>query len=234
MTARARAELLVEPQHALVVAAHPDDAELAAGGTIAGLAGSGWRVRYVVVTDGSRGSRGPAVSSQARADLRAREQRAAAGALGVREVRFLGYRDGELLGAPGLVGAILAELLAFRPAAVYTHDPEPVVIEGVRLNHPDHRATGLATAYAASGSRWCSLDHLLAAKPAPLRRDLYLWGTNAPNVEVDVTASLDRKLVALREHRSQFEPDEVEAVALASRDASGRAFERFRRVELAG
>lgn len=62
------ADGLVEPQRALVVAAHPDDAELAAGGTIALLARQGWRVRHVIVTDGSRGSHGPALPPAVRAD----------------------------------------------------------------------------------------------------------------------------------------------------------------------
>jgi LmbE family N-acetylglucosaminyl deacetylase len=228
------AEWLVEPRRALVVAAHPDDAELAAGGTIAGLAAAGWRVRYLVVSDGSRGSRGPLLSRERRAELRAGEQREAARILGVREACFLGEPDGELQEARGLLGAILGELLAFRPAAVYTHDPEPVVIKDVRLNHPDHRATGLATVHAASSSRWCSLEHALASKAAPLRRELYLWGSNAPNVEVEIAATLDRKLEALRAHRSQFEPDEIDAVALAAHDHAGRAFERFRRVVVTG
>ena len=228
------ADRLVEPESALVVAAHPDDAELAAGGTIALLARQGWCVRYVVVTDGSRGSRGPPLPPALCADLRAGEQREAARRLGVREVVFLGLRDGDLRYTSALVGAIAGELLAFRPAAVYTHDPEPIVIEGARLNHPDHRVSDLATVHAASSSRWCHPEQVLVSRREPLRRELYLWGTNAPSVDVEVTETIDTRVAALAAHRSQFRDDDIEAARRRGRGGQRRAWERFRRVVLTG
>jgi LmbE family N-acetylglucosaminyl deacetylase len=48
-----------ELRRALVVAAHPDDADVGAGGVATLLARAGWDVRYLVVTDGSKGSEDP-------------------------------------------------------------------------------------------------------------------------------------------------------------------------------
>ena len=145
---------------------------------------------------------------------------------------FLGERDGELRYSPGLVGAIGAQLLAFRPARVYGHDPEPLLIEGARINHPDHRTTGLATLHAAVGSRWCRPEPLALRRRAPpgrerLRRELLLWGSNEPTEEIAVGDVLEAKLAALRAHASQLDDETLEAARL-------QTSERLRRVLLSG
>lgn len=134
-----------ELRRALVVAAHPDDADFGAGGAAALLARAGWEVRYLVVTDGSKGSDDPSFTPHQLVETRAGEQRVAAAHLGVASVGFLGFTDGELTASRDLLGAIVREIRAFRPYAVYTHDPEPVVHNEGFINHSDHRATGLAT-----------------------------------------------------------------------------------------
>src|SRR5690606_22249873 len=110
-------------------------------------------VRYLVVTDGSKGTDDPAFDPARLVAARREEQRAAARILGVADVRFLDFIDGELTytgagGAGGgreVLGAITREIRDYRPFAVYTHDPEPVIIQNSFVNHSDHRATGLAT-----------------------------------------------------------------------------------------
>ncbi|MYE45561.1 MAG: PIG-L family deacetylase, partial [Chloroflexi bacterium] len=133
-----------ELRRALVVAAHPDDADFGAGGTAALLAGAGWEVRYLVVTDGSKGSDDPAFTPETLVAAREVEQREAARILGVGSVVFLGYTDGELVYSRELLGAVTREIRAFQPFAVYTHDPEPVIINNSFVNHNDHRISGLA------------------------------------------------------------------------------------------
>ena len=131
-----------ELRRAMVIAAHPDDADFGAGGTAAVLAGAGWEVRYLVVTDGSKGSDDPAFTPESLVAAREREQREAARILGVGSVGFLGFTDGELVYSRELLGAITREIRAFQPFAVYTHDPEPVIINNSFVNHSDHRLSG--------------------------------------------------------------------------------------------
>ena len=81
---------------ALVLFAHPDDAEFMCGGTVAKWARGGCEVHYVVCTDGSAGSNEPGADRDEVAPIREREQRAAADVLGVKSVTFLGETDGLL------------------------------------------------------------------------------------------------------------------------------------------
>jgi LmbE family N-acetylglucosaminyl deacetylase len=224
-----------EHRRALVVAAHPDDADFGAGGTAALLVRAGWEVRYLVVTDGSKGSDDPAFTPERLVLARADEQRVAAKHLGVSEVRFLGFTDGELVASRALLGAIVRELREFQPFAVYTHDPEPVVINEGFINHSDHRATGLATVdavYPAARDRLNFPEHIAEGLTPHKVRELYLWGSNHPTFDVDIGAVLEDKIAALLLHASQFGEDIADFVRNRWRDEQGRALERFRRVVL--
>ncbi len=226
-----------ERRRALVVAAHPDDADFGAAGTACLLAQAGWDVRYLVATDGSKGSDDPAFTADQLVTMRAQEQRAAAHLLGVRSVGFLGFTDGELVWGRQLMEAIVLEIRRFQPFAVYTHDPEPVIIRNSFINHSDHRATGLATVdavYPAARDRLNFPDQVAAGHAPHKVRELYLWGANEPNFEVDITAVLDQKIAALAAHDSQFDVDDafLERMREAWRDEEGRYRETFRRVVL--
>jgi LmbE family N-acetylglucosaminyl deacetylase len=87
-------------ERALVVVAHPDDAEFWAGGTIAGWTDTGIEVTYCVLTDGGGGGFDPGVPRSEIPRMRRTEQQEAASMLGVREVRFLESAEGSLLDAP--------------------------------------------------------------------------------------------------------------------------------------
>lgn len=226
-----------EFRRALVVAAHPDDADFGAAGTAALLARAGWHVRYLVVTDGSKGSDDPAFTPERLVATREQEQRDAAAILGVAEVRYLHFTDGELVAGRDLLGAIVREIREFQPYAVYTHDPEPVIIQDSFVNHSDHRATGLATVdavYPAARDRLNFPEHIAAGLPAHKVRELYLWGANEPNFDVDITDILELKIRALLAHPSQFPADDafIEQMRTVWRDEDGRSRERFRRVVL--
>jgi len=136
-----------------------------------------------------------------------------------------------------LLGAITREIREFRPFAVYTHDPEPVIIRDSFVNHSDHRVTGLATVdavYPTARDR-LNFPEQIAAGLAPHKvRELYLWGANQPNYHADVTAVLDAKLAALLAHTSQFPSDDefIETMQARWRDEDGRSREDFRRVVL--
>jgi LmbE family N-acetylglucosaminyl deacetylase len=224
-----------ELRRALVVAAHPDDADFGAAGTAALLAQAGWEVRYVVATDGSKGSDDPAHTPAQLTALREEEQRAAARILGVASVGFLGFTDGELQASRPTVEAITREIRAFRPFAVYTHDPEPVIINDSFVNHSDHRATGLATVdavYPTARDRLNFPGHLDEGLQPHKVRELYLWGSNAANFGADISAVLEIKIEAMRAHTSQFPEELFERMREFWREPDGRYVERFRRVVL--
>ena len=224
-----------ELRRALVVAAHPDDADFGAAGTAALLAQAGWEVRYVVATDGSKGSNDPAHTPALLRALREEEQRVAARILGVASVGFLGFTDGELESSRATVEAITREIRAFRPFAVYTHDPEPVIINDSFVNHSDHRATGLATVdavYPTARDRLNFPEHLAEGLTPHKVRELYLWGSNASNFGADITAVLETKIEAMRAHTSQFPEELFDRMREFWREPDGRYVERFRRVVL--
>lgn len=230
-----------EPQgdarRALVVAAHPDDADFGAAGTAALLARAGWSVRYVVVTNGSKGSDDRALTPETLVEMRREEQEQAARLLGVSSVGFLGFHDGELVAGRELVGAITREIRSFRPFSVYTHDPEPVILENSFINHADHRAAGLATVdavYPAARDHLNFPEQIAAGLETHKVRELYLFGTHAPNQSVDISTVLETKIAALAAHGSQFSVDDEFLALLRERwsEEDGRYVERFRRVRL--
>jgi LmbE family N-acetylglucosaminyl deacetylase len=226
-------EALGERRRALVVAAHPDDADFGAGGTACLLAQAGWEVRYLVVTDGSKGSDDLTMDGPQLVALRAEEQRVAAAHLGVLDVRFLGFTDGELVYSRELLGAVVREIRDFQPYAVYTHDPEPVIIQDAFVNHGDHRLSGLATVdavYPAARDRLNFPEQIAAGLQPHKVRELYLWGANTPNFSVDVTGVLEAKIEALLLHATQFGPEIVPFMREHWRDEQGRSLEQFRRV----
>jgi LmbE family N-acetylglucosaminyl deacetylase len=193
-------------KRALVIAAHPDDAEFTCAGTAALWIRDGWEFHYLICSDGSRGTDDLQLSRERLPAIRQEEQRAAAAVLGVKEVSFLDYQDGELIYQRELLGEIVRHVRRVRPHVVLTH--EPVHIVGNKyLNHPDHRTVGtlaLDAVYPIAHS-WPSLPEHREEGLEPHRvRELYLWTSNEPNLSVDITDVVDLKFQALIRHRSQF------------------------------
>jgi len=229
-------EELGELKRALVVAAHPDDADFGAAGTACLLAQAGWTVRYVVATDGSKGSDDESFTTARLITTREQEQRDAAELLGVQEVEFLGFADGEVVPLRELLGAITRQIREFRPFAVYTHDPEPVIIGNTFVNHSDHRVTGLATVdavYPTARDRLNFPEQLAEGLATHKVRELYLWGANEPNFEADISDVIERKIDALIAHPSQFPVEDegfLQQMRVNWRGDDGRYVEAFRRV----
>lgn len=199
---------------ALVVMAHPDDPEYAAGGTTARWTAAGAAVAYVIVTDGSKGSADRAMTVDRLVALRQEEQRAAAAALGVRDVVFLGQPDGEVVADLALRHRIAREIRRLRPDVVVTHDPATLYWD-TAINHPDHRAVGQATLDAVfpTARDWLNAPQLLAEGLEPHHvREVLLSGTTAADTWVDIAPTLAAKVAALRWHASQIrDPDGLEA-----------------------
>lgn len=225
----------------LVVVAHPDDPDFPAGGTIAALAGRGTHVTYVIVTDGSKGTGDRTLSGPRLAAMRVDEQWAAARALGVADVVFLGIPDGEVVPDLALRHAITRQIRLHRPDVVITHDPATFYTD-TYVNHPDHRAVGQATLEAIfpTARDFLNAPHLLAEEGLDVHKVREAWLTLSlrPDHFVDIAATIDRKIAALHEHRSQFtDPDGLamrirERAALVG-EANGMALaEGFKRIVL--
>ncbi|MEO7296254.1 MAG: PIG-L deacetylase family protein [Candidatus Limnocylindria bacterium] len=233
---------LPTPERVLVVAAHPDDIEFGAAGTIARWVSEGAIVRYLLVTRGDKGSDDPAADVAALADLREREQRAAATEIGVDGVEFLDEPDGQVEPSLRLRERITHAIRTFRPEVVMTHDPTVLFVNNEWVNHPDHRAVGQVTVDAVFPTARDPLnfrEHLDAGLEAWKVAELFLWSTNEANQLVDIAETMERKIAALGQHASQFRSFEEIARWVRRRSeelgerAGYRAAEGFRRVTLA-
>jgi LmbE family N-acetylglucosaminyl deacetylase len=190
---------LPTPARALAVAAHPDDVEFGCGGTLAKWVAAGCEIHHLVCTDGSKGSWDPAEDTAALVARRQDEQRAASVALGgTGSVVFLGWRDGELDSGLRQRAEVCHWIRRFRPDVVLGHDPW----KRYRL-HPDHRHAGLL---AVEGIVAARDPHFFPEQSAAPHRpsQLLLWEADEADHVEDITSSMDRKLAALLEHRSQY------------------------------
>jgi LmbE family N-acetylglucosaminyl deacetylase len=224
-----------DERRALVVAAHPDDADFGAAGTAHLWSKDGWQFYYLICTNGSKGSDDESVTPEKLVKLRREEQRAAARLLGVAEVFFLDYEDGELVADRRFLGDVVRYIRKLRPYAVFTHDPEAVIVRDSFINHSDHRATGLTACdavYPAARDRLNFPEQVAEGLEPHKVREIYIWGSERANFQVDITDVVDTKVQALLLHKSQFEEDFVRFVLERWKTPEGRYLESFRRVAL--
>ena len=127
------------PASAMVVVAHPDDAEFLSGGTVAKWANAGAEITYVVVTKGDKGSEDPEMTPERLTEIREAEQRAAGAVLGVKHYEFLGYPDGYLQATLELRRDLSCVIRRYRPEVLITFDPSNRFVSDQYVNHPDHR-----------------------------------------------------------------------------------------------
>jgi LmbE family N-acetylglucosaminyl deacetylase len=194
----------------LLMTAHPDDIDIQAGGTVARWVGDGHEVHSVIFTRGDKGHDHPEMTSEQVAALRETEQRAAAAILGVQRLTFLDFVDGEVAWAGPVVSEQATRLIRQeQPDMVITHDPyggapgyrEPQL-------HPDHRAVGLAVVEAcyfrAPGPLYYPAHRAAGLTPHRVP-ELFLIMSDHVDHVVDIAATFDRKVRAVRAHGSQFD-----------------------------
>ena len=222
------------PKRAMVVFAHPDDADFGCSATVALWASMGTHVTYCLLTSGNKGTHDPDMPPDELERIREREQRAAGKVLGVKEFVFLRHGDGELEVSMALRAEVCLAIRRHKPDVVITQDPwRPYQI------HPDHRVAG-----------WAGMDGVIAARdhlffPEQLRDGLthhrvprvLLFMTAEPNIWFDVSATVAKKVSALRRHTSQMRdpgtPARMRAWAAAVGSQWGLdAAEAFRLLEL--
>ena len=127
----------------MAVAAHPDDIESWCAGTLARAVDAGATVRLLLVTSGDKGTDDPGVDPGQLAARREAEAREAATRLGITDIAFLRCLDGEVEDTRTLRADLVAWIRRWRPAVVFTHDPEHPYPP--YLSHRDHRIVGRAT-----------------------------------------------------------------------------------------
>jgi len=198
------------PKSAMAIYAHPDDAEFTVAGTIARWTRAGCEATFVAITSGNTGTHDLRFTRETLARTREEEARASARALGVSRVVFLGYDDCELVPTLRLRKELVRQIRRYRPEVVLCGDPQAFFFENRYINHPDHRAAGEAALEAAFP---CSEMELLWPEEGPAHavRAVYVSSTLSPNTGIDITDTIETKIAALREHRSQ----------LGERDPSG-------------
>jgi LmbE family N-acetylglucosaminyl deacetylase len=199
----------------MVIAAHPDDADFGPAATAARWIDDGSRGWLVCCTSGDQGGEDPDADPLELAALREREQREAARIVGYEGVTFLHQPDGALVNDLVLREMLVREIRTFRPDAVLATDPQVLFYRDGGVNHADHRAAGMAAVDAVYPAARNPMAFPWLAKSglgAHRVRRLYLFWSNEPTARVDVTATIGRKVDALRAHASQLrEPEKIES-----------------------
>ncbi len=226
------------PQRAMAVFAHPADAEIACGATLARWAASGCAIDLVICARGDKGSHEPGADPSQVAATRTTEVDRAAAVLGLSGHEMLDHLDGEVTNSTELRGLLVARIRAFRPEVVFGHDPSAVFIGSGYVNHRDHREVGFALVDAVAPAAASPLYFPDSGRPHRVGT-LLLSGTLEADTWVEVSDHLDAKISALQCHRSQLAGDSS-GVEMLVRQRAAEARERtgldqteaFRRIEL--
>ena len=210
-------EVVTTPNYdAMVIGAHPDDDDIGTAATCALWAKQGYKIVWVVMTDGTEGGEVPSIPNTAFMLTREQEQRMACEMLGVQAVEFLRFPDGHLTNNEETRKAVVRLIRAYRPRVVFTHDPSQHIFapdpnekpnDTAYLNHPDHRATGnivLDAIFPAVGNPRAYRDLLIEGLQPYRVHELYLFFTTQPNTYINVTETIDLKIQALQCHVTQF------------------------------
>lgn len=194
----------------LAIGAHADDMDFGASGTVAKFIDEGWDAYYIVATDGSRGSDDPNMTHTRLAEMRQKEQLAAAKALGVKDVFFLGHTDTQLISDLLLKEEIVRIIRKVKPTIAITMDPTFYFYAGEEfgfVNHTDHRAIGLATldaVFPMARDRLTFPEHEKKGLSPWRTEELWLVNFTEAKHVVDVSSTWEKKIEALKCHKSQF------------------------------
>ena len=192
----------------LGIFAHPDDAEICAGGVLAKWAAAGREVHLLILTNGDRGSQDPDMDRTSLAATRLRETEDAAQVLGLASVRIGSVHDSELENTEAVREEAVRRIREVRAETVLACDPTTVFFENRYYNHSDHRVSGfvaLDAAYPGSGNPHFFPDQLRDGLQVQDVFDIWLGWTHEPNHAEDITGFLATKVDALAKHASQLE-----------------------------
>jgi LmbE family N-acetylglucosaminyl deacetylase len=192
-------------KRALVVVAHPDDADFGLAGTVAWLTDHGVDVSYCLVTSGDAGGDDSTETPEQRAAIREGEQTAAANEVGVTDLTFLRWPDGQVEVTLTLRKEISRVIRSKKPDLVIAQSPERNY-ERIYASHPDHMATGEATLRAVypDARNPHAFPELVREGFAPHTVSEVWLSSAEPTMVVDITKTFKRKIAALSKHVSQI------------------------------
>lgn len=183
------------------VVAHPDDLEFSSAGTVARFVAEGKRVILVQVTSGDRGTQDLSFTPETLGAAREAEETEAARRLGLHHVEFLREPDGAVVPDLKLRERITRMIRTHQPDVIVTHDPfRPYAL------HPDHRAVGMAThdaVYPTARDPLYYPDHHASGLMPHKTAEIWYFGSEAPDIWIDITDTFDRKIDALKAHVTQ-------------------------------
>lgn len=194
--------MIERPERAMVVIPHPDDGEGGVGGTTAKWVAEGTEVVFVLCTNGDKGTSDPSMTQAKLAAVREREQADAAQALGVKEVIYLRYGDGELEDTKKFRGELVRAIRKHKPDVVFCTDPFRTTF----YLHRDHRISGQVTLDAVFPYARDFLhynEHIREGLETHKVGDVLMWGTERPDTFIDITDTVEAKIEALKKHDSQ-------------------------------
>jgi len=229
-----------EIKRVLVISAHPDDSDFGASGTIAQWVKKGIEVAYVFCTNGDQGGEESGFTKEEMPAIRQREQRAAGAAIGVTDITFLNYIDGNLEATLGLRKDLVRQIRISQPDRMVCQSPERNW-DRIGASHPDHLAAGEAAiqaVYPDARNPFAFTDLLNDEGLQPWRvKEIWVSAFANPDHFVDITDSFDLKIKALQAHASQTAHNENletmvrewgERNAAAAGFAQGRIAEAFK------
>ncbi len=215
------------PKRIMGIFAHPDDAEFFCGATFARWAAQGAEITFVMATSGDKGSEDPEMTHQRLMEIREEEERNAAAVLGVKEVVFLRHPDGELQPSLALRRELTRLIRLKKPDIVVTSDPTAFWYGTTYINHPDHRAIGVATLEAVFPTARDRLNFIELERDEGLNTHKVKWVYLAipadPTTYIDVTDHMETKINALREHKSQIKDIDAMAERIRERNLDTKA-----------
>jgi LmbE family N-acetylglucosaminyl deacetylase len=191
----------------LVFSAHPDDLDFGCAATVAKLTSEGNEVVYCVITNGEKGTQKVNHTKQQMVKLREKEQCAAGAAVGVRNVVFLRQTDGNLEHTSEVRKKVIRVIRETKPDIIISQDPGNHSFDSFYRFHRDHRITAeivFDAIYPAAGSK-AFFPELINEKVHPHQiEEVWFYGTDRPNLFVNITNTIEKKIEALRCHDSQF------------------------------
>jgi LmbE family N-acetylglucosaminyl deacetylase len=197
------------PERAMAIFAHPDDIEFSCSGTLARWGLHGCTISYVLVTSGDVGIAKEGMTRDQAMEIREAEQRKAAEIVGAEEVVFLREPDGMVEASLRLRKRLVREIRRFKPEVVITGDPTFLFGRDTYINHPDHRATAtvaLDAIFPAAGQPNLFEELEEEGLTAHKTRKVFVNTTAQDGVTfVNISETIERKLLALRAHESQFD-----------------------------